>query len=95
MATLQNWDTCCKEAIAAAIQLGIKVATNSRTPFLQQNNDVVTSMQEYGREHLHELSVELMAEYLHSIVLYLHKNCMQLDEHSWLQILPTEKRLLR
>jgi len=26
-------------------------------------------MQEYGREHLHELSVELMAEYLHSIVL--------------------------
>jgi predicted HTH domain antitoxin len=95
MATLQNWDTCCKEATAAAIQLGIKVATNSRTvrnwyhdfrvarkikiqtlpgkhnlpPFLQQNNDVVTSMQEYGREHLHELSVELMAEYLHSIVL--------------------------
>mmetsp|Transcript_10581 Transcript_10581/g.15267 ORF Transcript_10581/g.15267 Transcript_10581/m.15267 type:complete len:100 (+) Transcript_10581:540-839(+) len=25
-------------------------------------------MQEYGREHLHELSVELMVEYLHSIV---------------------------
>jgi len=31
-------------------------------PFLQQNKDICQSMQQYGCEHLHELSMELMCE---------------------------------
>jgi hypothetical protein len=38
-------------------------------PFLEQNKDVCTTMQQYAREHLSELSVELMCEYLDKTVL--------------------------
>jgi len=38
-------------------------------PFLQQNKDIATSIREYGRQNLHELSTELMAEYIHSTVV--------------------------
>jgi glutamate racemase len=38
-------------------------------PFLEQNKDICTAMQQYAREHLSELSVELMCEYLDEMVL--------------------------
>ena len=38
-------------------------------PSLKQNKDVCTAMQQYAREHLSELSVELMYEYLDESVL--------------------------
>ena len=95
MTTVQNWDSCCNEAIQQSKRMGIMSAMNSRTirnwyqdfrvkrkfkmiclyskhnlpPFLQQNKDICQSMQQYGREHLHELSMELMCEYLHATIL--------------------------
>jgi hypothetical protein len=38
-------------------------------PFLQQNKDVAISIQQYGRENLQELSVKLMADYIHNTIL--------------------------
>ena len=38
-------------------------------PFLQQNPDIYTSMNQFGHEHLADLSIELMMEYLHETVL--------------------------
>jgi len=38
-------------------------------PILEQNKDVCVAMQEYAREHLSELSVELMCEYLDETLL--------------------------
>jgi len=38
-------------------------------PFLEQNKEVCTSLQQYAREHLSELSVELICEYLHDMVI--------------------------
>jgi hypothetical protein len=38
-------------------------------PFLEQNKEVCTSLQQYAREHLSELSVELICEYLHDTVI--------------------------
>jgi hypothetical protein len=36
---------------------------------LQQNQDVIVAIKQYLREHLHELSVELLCEYIHETVL--------------------------
>ena len=38
-------------------------------PFLQLNPDVCSAIQQYGREHLVDLSIEMMVEYIHGIVL--------------------------
>jgi len=38
-------------------------------PFLEQNKDICTALQQYAREHLSELSVELICEYLDETVL--------------------------
>ena len=38
-------------------------------PFLQQNADICERIQQYAREHLHELSIEFMCEYLHDCIL--------------------------
>ncbi len=38
-------------------------------PFLQQNKDVAISIQQHGRENIQELSVELMADYIHNNIL--------------------------
>jgi hypothetical protein len=38
-------------------------------PFLQENKDVSLKIQAYSRENLHELSVELMMEYLHYTII--------------------------
>ena len=38
-------------------------------PFLEQNKEVCTSLQQYAREKLGELSVELICEYLHGTVI--------------------------
>ncbi len=42
---------------------------HSLPPFLQQNQDVCMKLQTYAREHLSELSVELLLEYLLETVL--------------------------
>jgi hypothetical protein len=38
-------------------------------PFLQQNKDVCIKIQQYARENLPQLSIELILEYLHHIIL--------------------------
>jgi hypothetical protein len=38
-------------------------------PFLEQNKDICMVMQQYAREHLSELLVELICEYLNETVL--------------------------
>jgi hypothetical protein len=38
-------------------------------PFLQKNPDICSAMQQHGREHLADLSIEMMVEYIHNIVL--------------------------
>ena len=38
-------------------------------PFLQQNQDTTLAIKQYACEHLHELSVELLFEYIHDVVL--------------------------
>ena len=38
-------------------------------PFLQQNPDLCTSLLEYAREHLHELSIEFLSENIHDTIL--------------------------
>ena len=38
-------------------------------PFLQLNPDVCSAIQQYGREHLVDLSIEMMVEYINGIVL--------------------------
>ena len=38
-------------------------------PFLQENNDVAMLIKKYCREHLSDISVEFMSEYIHEIVL--------------------------
>ena len=38
-------------------------------PFLQENKDVSIKIQQYARENLHQLSVELIMQYLHETVL--------------------------
>jgi hypothetical protein len=38
-------------------------------PFLQENKDVSLKIQAYARENLHELSIELMMEYLHNTII--------------------------
>ena len=43
--------------------------THNHPPFLQQNPDIYTSMNQFGHEHLADLSIELMMEYLHETVL--------------------------
>jgi hypothetical protein len=42
---------------------------HSLPPFLQQNQDVCMKLQRYAKEHLSELSVELLLEYLLETVL--------------------------
>jgi len=38
-------------------------------PFLQQNQDITIALKEFGREHLHELSVELFLVHIHNVIL--------------------------
>ena len=38
-------------------------------PFLHKNKDICVSIQQYAHEHLNELSVELILEYIHDTVL--------------------------
>ena len=42
---------------------------NNLLPFLQQNPHICTSMQQYGWEHLADLSIELMSEYVHDMII--------------------------
>jgi len=38
-------------------------------PFLQQNPDICTLIQQYGHENLTRMSIEFMSEYVHNTVL--------------------------
>jgi hypothetical protein len=40
-------------------------------PFLQANPDVCCAMQQYGKENLRELSIEMMVEYVHGKIIPL------------------------
>jgi hypothetical protein len=40
-------------------------------PFLQANPDVCSAMQQYGKENLRELSIKMMAEYVHGMIIPL------------------------
>jgi hypothetical protein len=45
------------------------VGRHNLPTFLQENKDVAIGIQQYGRENLQQLSVELMADYIHNIIL--------------------------
>jgi hypothetical protein len=38
-------------------------------PFLQANPDVCSAVQQYGKENLRELSIEMMVEYVHRTII--------------------------
>ena len=65
--TVRNWYQNFR--IQRKITVLVLPGKHNLPPFLQQNKDIATSIQQYAREHLHELSVELIAEYIHSTVL--------------------------
>jgi hypothetical protein len=44
-------------------------AKHNLPPFLAENKEICTSLQQYARENLSELSVELICEYLHETVI--------------------------
>ena len=44
-------------------------AKHSLAPFLDENKDVCEWIKQYARENLPELSIELMSEYIHNIVI--------------------------
>ena len=37
--------------------------------FLEQNKDACIKIQQYAHEHLHELSIELVCEYIHDVIV--------------------------
>ena len=49
--------------------IGTLPGKHNLPPFLQENKDVSLKIQAYARENLHELSVELMMEYLHNTII--------------------------
>jgi len=42
---------------------------NQLPPFLEQNQDVTATIKQYWKEHVGELSVELVFDYLHHTIL--------------------------
>jgi hypothetical protein len=42
---------------------------NKLPPFLEQNQDITATIKQYCKEHLGELSVEFLLEYLHQTVV--------------------------
>jgi len=65
--TVKNWyQEFWKER---NIKVKILPEKHNMPPFLQQNQDVIVAIKQYLREHLHELSVELLCEYIHETVL--------------------------
>jgi hypothetical protein len=65
--TVRNWyQEFWKER---NIKVKILPEKHNMPPFLQQNQDVLVANKQYLREHLHELSEELLCEYIHETVL--------------------------
>jgi len=65
--TLRNWYMKFREK--RKIQINQASAKDNLPPFLMENKEICTSLQQYAREHLSELSVELICEYLHGTVI--------------------------
>ena len=55
------------------IQNDLSTFKHNLPHFLQQNKDICQQrylpVEQYGHEHLHELSMELMCKYLHDMIL--------------------------
>jgi len=45
------------------------IQKNKLPPFLEQNQDITATIKQYCKEHLSELSVEFLLDYLHKIVI--------------------------
>jgi len=53
------------------------------SPFLNDNKDICQAIQQYAHEHLHELSIKFMHEYIHDAIL------LNMVKEEWL-VLPNE-----
>mmetsp|Transcript_16955 Transcript_16955/g.24142 ORF Transcript_16955/g.24142 Transcript_16955/m.24142 type:complete len:146 (+) Transcript_16955:363-800(+) len=49
--------------------LPIVIPKKQLPPFLQQNPDICTTIKRYGKEHLAELSIEFIFNYVHDTIL--------------------------
>ncbi len=60
----------CYQEFRVKRKFQVRVAgKHNLPPFLEQNKEVCTLLQQYARENLSELSVELICEYLHDTVI--------------------------
>ena len=44
-------------------------AEHNLSPFLQQNPDMCTLITQYAKEHLSQLSIEFLSEYIHETII--------------------------
>ena len=51
------------------IKVNLLPGKHNLPPLLQQNQDITIALKEFGREHLHELSVELFLVHIHNVIL--------------------------
>jgi hypothetical protein len=51
------------------IKVNLLPGKHNLPPFLQKNQDITIALKEFGREHLHELSVELFLVHIHNVIL--------------------------
>ena len=65
--TVRNWYQEFRKE--RNIKVKMLPGKHNMPPFLQQNQDVTVAIKQYLREHLHELSVELLCEYIHYTML--------------------------
>ncbi len=64
--TVMEWYCCFRSKQKFEI---LQRKKDNLPPFLQANPDVCAAMQQYGKENLRELSIEMMVEYVHSTII--------------------------
>jgi hypothetical protein len=65
--TIRNWHQDFRKE--RKIKVNLLPGKHNLPPFLQQNQDITIALKEFGREHLHELSVELFLVHIHNVIL--------------------------
>jgi hypothetical protein len=65
--TIHNWYQDFRKE--RKIKVNVLPGKHNLPPFLQQNPGVIIALKEFGREHLHELSVELFLVHIHDKIL--------------------------
>ena len=65
--TIRNWYQDFRKE--RKVKVNLLPGKHNLPPFLQQNQDITIALKEFGREHLHELSVELFLVHIHNVIL--------------------------